>query len=127
MTNWPDGFEEQMRALLGEEAAPFFRAMEEPHVASLRINTLRPGAAEAAAPYAREAVPWCPAGRYLLPGAKPGGNSPAHDAGAYYIQEASAMAPVAVLSPRPVCAPLCPCPVPPPRPPRAPAPPRGRP
>ena len=101
MTNWPDGFEEQMRALLGEEAAPFFRAMEEPHVASLRINTLRPGAAEAAAPYARETVPWCPAGRYLLPGAKPGGNSPAHDAGAYYIQEASAMAPVAALSPRP--------------------------
>ena len=101
--SWPAGFEEQMRALLGEEAAPFFRAMEEEHVSSLRINPLRPGAEEAARPFVEEggAVPWCPAGRYLLPGARPGGGNPAHDAGAYYIQEASAMAPAMALDARP--------------------------
>ena len=96
----PAPFIDNMRALLGDEAAPFFRALEAPYAAALRLNPFRENAAEAAAPFAEAAVPWCPAGRYLRSGARPG-LSPLHAAGAYYIQEASAMAPAMVLDAKP--------------------------
>ncbi len=100
MNAYPQEFLDQMRALLGEETAPFFAALDEPHVTSLRLNTAREGAAQAAEPFTEGIVPWCPEGRYLKAGARPG-LSPLHAAGAYYIQEASAMAPAMVLAPRP--------------------------
>ena len=100
MNAYPQEFLDQMRALLGEETAPFFAALDEPHVTSLRLNTAREGAAQAAEPFTEGIVPWCPEGRYLKTGARPG-LSPLHAAGAYYIQEASAMAPAMVLAPRP--------------------------
>ena len=96
----PAPFIESMRALLGNEAAPFFRALEEPYAAALRLNPFRDGAEAASLPFAEDAVPWCPLGRYIRPGARPG-LSPLQAAGAYYIQEASAMAPAAVLDARP--------------------------
>ena len=98
--SYPQEFLEQMRALLGEETAPFFAALDEPHVTSLRLNTAREGAERAAEPFTEGIVPWCPEGRYLKAGVRPG-LSPLHAAGAYYIQEASAMAPAMVLSPQP--------------------------
>ena len=100
MNRYPQEFLNQMQALLGEETAPFLASLEEPHVSSLRLNTLRPGAEEAAAPLTEGGVPWCPEGRYVREGARPG-LSPLHAAGAYYIQEASAMAPARVLDPQP--------------------------
>ena len=100
MTDLPSAFTESMRALLGSEAAPFFRALEEPFAAALRLNPRRAGAEEAALPFVDGAVPWCPAGRYIRPGARPG-LSPLHAAGAYYIQEASAMAPAMLLDAQP--------------------------
>ncbi|HWG85278.1 MAG TPA: RsmB/NOP family class I SAM-dependent RNA methyltransferase, partial [Deinococcales bacterium] len=45
-------------------------------------------------------VPWCPAGLYLPRSLRPGGHF-LHAAGAYYVQEASAMAVAEVLAPRP--------------------------
>ena len=45
-------------------------------------------------------VPWCPTGFYYDPETRPGLH-PLHAAGAYYLQEPSAMAPVELLDPRP--------------------------
>ena len=100
MIEFPAAFLENMRAQLGEEADLFFSALEEPYAAALRLNPFRAGAEEAAAPFCDGAVPWCPDGRYVAPDARPG-LSPLHAAGAYYIQEASAMAPAMALNAQP--------------------------
>jgi len=89
-----------MQALLGDEAAPFFHALNEPYAAALRLNPLRENTEEAAAALTDGGVPWCGAGRYIRSGARPA-LSPLHAAGAFYIQEASAMAPAVVLDARP--------------------------
>ena len=93
-------FIENMRALLGFEAEALLRALDEAPALALRINPLRQGAESAAAPYAGDAVPWEPNGHYILNGARPGA-SIAHFSGAFYVQEASAMLPAAILAPRP--------------------------
>ena len=90
------GFIANMRALLGEEAGAFFRALEEaPSLALLPHRGM-----EAAEPFIEGAVPWAAGGFYLRPGARPGA-SIAHWAGAFYLQEASAMLPAAALGARP--------------------------
>ena len=81
-----------MRALLGEEAGAFFRALEEAPSLALRPHR----GMEAASPFIEGAVPWAEGGFYLRPGARPGA-SVAHWAGAFYLQEASAMLPAAAL------------------------------
>ena len=96
----PEPFIENMREMLGDEAPAFLHALEQPPALALRLNPRRPGAEAAAAEYAEGVVPWEPLGRYLKPGAKPGAGI-AHWAGAYYIQEASAMVSAAVLAARP--------------------------
>ena len=89
-----------MQTMLGPEYPAFLRAMEEPPALALRLNPRRPGAEAAAAEYIEGAVPWEKLGRYLKPGARPGA-AIAHWAGAYYVQEASAMVSAAVLDARP--------------------------
>lgn len=81
-----------MRALLGEEAGAFFRALEEAPSLALRPHR----GMEAASPFIEGAVPWAEGGFYLRPGARPGA-SVAHWAGAFYLQEASAMLPASAL------------------------------
>ena len=90
------GFIANMRALLGEEAGAFFRALEEAPSLALRPHR----GMEAASPFIEGAVPWAEGGFYLRPGARPGA-SVAHWAGAFYLQEASAMLPAAALNARP--------------------------
>ena len=90
------GFIANMRALLGEEAGAFFRALEEAPSLALRPHR----GMEAAEPFIEGAVPWAAGGFYLRPGARPGA-SVAHWAGAFYLQEASAMLPAAALGARP--------------------------
>ncbi len=90
------GFIANMRALLGEEAGAFFRALEQAPSLALRPHRGM-GAAE---PFIEAAVPWAEGGFYLRPGARPGA-SVAHWAGAFYLQEASAMLPAAALKARP--------------------------
>ena len=99
----PPAFVSRMRAQLGEEADAYFAAMEMPCLRGLRLNPQKPvsGAALEAVGGVEEPVPWYPAlGRYLR-NDSPAGTDPLHEAGAYYLQEPSAMAPVSVLSPRP--------------------------
>ena len=90
-------FIENMRALLGDELGAFLAALDGDYAAALRINPLRPAAAGLAEEFCGGNVPWEPSGRYILEGARPGAGI-AHFAGAFYIQEASAMLPAAVLN-----------------------------
>jgi len=70
--------------------------MQEPLPTALRLNPLK----KAALPWKLAPVPWCPTGFYVPPEIRPGIH-PLHDAGAYYLQEASAMGPVEALAVEP--------------------------
>ena len=96
----PAEFLDEMRALLGDGTPAFLDAMAQPAALALRLNPLRAEAGAAAEPFTEGTVPWEPLGRYLKPGARPGA-AIAHAAGAYYVQEASAMAAAAALDARP--------------------------
>ncbi len=92
----PREFEEQMRRELGGDAPAFLATYKEESLAGLRLNARKGYVPEEdLAP-----VPWCPSGRYVPPGLRPG-KDPLHAAGAYYLQEPSAMAPARALDARP--------------------------
>ncbi len=94
----PEKFLERMQAQLGQEYTQFLESLERPRAVALRFNPLKGAAPEL--PFVRENVPWEPQGYYYDPEARPGLH-PLHEAGVYYLQEASAMAPVALLDPQP--------------------------
>ncbi len=115
----PEGFTAAMADWLGPEWPALRDALEGAPVRGLRLQRLAAdGVAQggsAALAAARPPlplppdlaarlgppVPWLPGpGRYL-PGASPAGHHVLHETGAYYIQEPSAMAAAAALSPRP--------------------------
>ena len=73
-------------------------SLERPRAVALRYNPLKGEAPTM--DFAGENVPWEPMGFYYDPEARPGLH-PYHEAGVYYLQEASAMAPVALLDPQP--------------------------
>ncbi len=95
----PDGFVREIEEMLGSDAPAFFASLEEPAALALRLNPARAGA-EAAEAFIGDPVPWEPLGRYLKPGTRPGAGI-AHAAGAFYLQEASAMVSAAALDPKP--------------------------
>ena len=98
----PEPFLVRMKQMLGEEYGAFLRSYEEPETFSLRINPLKAQSQELAGrtDFLEEAVDWEQDGFYYRPDARPG-RHPYHEAGVYYIQEASAMAPAAALGARP--------------------------
>lgn len=98
----PDAFLENMRRLLGDEYPAFLHSQDESPALALRLNPKRQNAEAAALPFVDGVVPWAAHGRYLKPDMefRPG-SSIAHAAGAFYLQEASAMASAAVLDARP--------------------------
>ena len=94
----PEAFLQRMQAQLGQEYEQFLMSLERPRAVALRFNPLkgeRPNL-----PFVGESVPWEPLGVYYDPEARPGLHV-YHEAGVYYLQEASAMAPVALLDPQP--------------------------
>ena len=93
-------FIDEIRAQLGDELPAFLRALDEAPALAMRINPLRPGAFRAAEEYLGAAVPWARHGYYLRENARPGA-SLAHDLGAFYLQEASAMVSASVLDAQP--------------------------
>ena len=94
----PQAFIARMRAQLGPDADAYFSALDEPYFRGLRLNP-RKRCPEPEGTL--EPVPWNAAfGRYLSQESA-AGLDPLHEAGAYYIQEPSAMSPVAVLNPQP--------------------------
>lgn len=102
MTELPEEFRKRMTALLGSEYPDFLASYNRPRQLSLRVNTLKADeqSIRKLLPYLEENVPWEKSGIYFAEyedDAHRPGKSPLHEAGCYYIQEASAMA-VAALS-----------------------------
>ncbi|MBQ2956024.1 MAG: RsmF rRNA methyltransferase first C-terminal domain-containing protein [Clostridia bacterium] len=95
-----EAFLAEIRAILGDETPAFLAEMDRPYAHTLRLNPFRENAEEAASPFTEGAVEWCADGRYYRNDTRPG-LSPLHFAGAYYIQEASAMAPAMALDAQP--------------------------
>ena len=94
---FPTEFLDRMHRLLGkDELADFLAAADRPRAVALRFNALK----KLPAVCGGAPVPWAENGYYYDPETRPG-LSPYHDAGAYYLQEASAMAPAGLLDVRP--------------------------
>ncbi len=97
----PKAFTDRMREDLGDEADSFLGSYLCAPKKALRINTLKIGQDEEdRLTSGMERVPWEAHGYYYADTDEPG-KSPLHSAGAYYIQEPSAMAPVNLLDVRP--------------------------
>ena len=94
----PEAFLKRMEHQLGEEYPAFLAALERPRAVALRFNPLKGEAPHM--DFTGDPVPWEPRGYYYDPNARPGLH-PYHEAGVYYLQEASAMAPVSLLDPQP--------------------------
>lgn len=94
----PQAFLDRMEQQLGKEYPAFLASLERPRAVALRFNPLKGNQPEL--PFVGENVPWEPMGYYYDPEARPGLH-PYHEAGVYYLQEASAMAPVQLLDPQP--------------------------
>lgn len=93
----PKEYLERMQALLGEEYPDYLDSFTAPRVTSLRANTqkISPKELKERLPFLEEAVPWAPEGFYFREGTP--SKHPYYFAGLYYLQEASAMAPGAML------------------------------
>ena len=94
----PEAFLKRIHTQLGEEYEDFLRALERPRAVALRFNPLKGEVPQL--PFVGSPVPWEPMGYYYDPDSRPGLHL-YHEAGVYYLQEASAMAPVALLDPQP--------------------------
>ena len=92
----------RMQTLLGEDFADFIASYEKPVHPSLRVNILKLSAKELReiAPFLGDPIPWQRNGFYYpADGDIRPGKHPLHEAGAYYIQEASAMLPASLCPP----------------------------
>ena len=94
----PQAFLDRMRHQLGEEYPAYLASLERPRAVALRFNPLK--GQRPALDFVGAEVAWEPEGFYYDPEARPGLH-PYHEAGVYYLQEASAMSAVALLDPRP--------------------------
>ena len=92
---FPKGWIEQLSPLLGQELPDFLRSYDLPPARGVRMRPGLPKLEEA-----EEKVPWAENAWYL-PLESAAGISPAHEAGAYYLQEPSAMAAAGALRPVP--------------------------
>ncbi len=94
----PSDFLARQRRLLGDEFDAFLAAYQAPRSAGLRLN---PRKRTAPLPqFCGAPIPWAQSAYFQLPDVRPGLHS-YHDAGVYYLQEPSAMAPAALLDAQP--------------------------
>lgn len=98
----PQDFVNRMKEMLGDEYEAFEKSYEHAKYQSLRINPLKTQREKflEQVPFLLEPVPWCDRGFYYA-GEDTPGKHPYHEAGVYYIQEPSAMAPVEYLEVKP--------------------------
>ena len=94
----PEAFLQRLQAQLGEEYPQYLASLDRPRAVALRFNPLKGQAPSL--PFVQDPVPWEPNGYYYDPESRPGLH-PYHEAGVYYLQEASAMSAVALLDPQP--------------------------
>lgn len=99
----PRDFVNSMKSLLGDEFEKFESSYDQERFAGLRYNPLKCSreAFDGAMDISLKPVPWATEGFYYDLNDRPG-KHPYHEAGAYYIQEPSAMSAVAVLDPEPL-------------------------
>ncbi|WP_234410358.1 RsmB/NOP family class I SAM-dependent RNA methyltransferase [Caldalkalibacillus mannanilyticus] len=98
MIKLPVEFERRMIQLLGEEYPKFIESFSDPRHYGLRINTLKWSVEEALhhLPFELSAIDWVKEGFYYSENERPA-KHPYYQAGLYYIQEPSAMAPGATI------------------------------
>ena len=91
----PEKFLERMQNMLGEEYPAFLESLSGKRYRALRLNPLKTRIQEGKEklPFTLSPVPWTKNGFYYEEEEQPG-KHPYHEAGLYYIQEPSAMAPV---------------------------------
>ncbi len=94
----PEQFLARMQCQLGADFDAFLESFQRPRAVALRFNPLK--GEPPTLPFVMDNVPWEPMGYYYDPQSRPGLHG-YHEAGVYYLQEASAMAPVALLDPQP--------------------------
>lgn len=94
----PTDFLNRMEKLLGEEYPAFLASLERPLQKGLRRSGRK--GTQMQLPFVTEEIPWAERGYYYEMDARPG-KHPYHEAGLYYLQEPSAMAPAALLRPQP--------------------------
>ncbi|MBQ5748514.1 MAG: RsmB/NOP family class I SAM-dependent RNA methyltransferase [Oscillospiraceae bacterium] len=95
----PEAFLQKMKTLLGTEFDEFLCACDRPLQTGLRRNPLKSCTASLDR-FGLSPVPWEATGFYYDASTRPG-LSALHDAGVYYLQEPSAMAPAALLDAKP--------------------------
>ncbi len=95
----PADFLSRMEGQLGPAFPVFLSSYDRPRAVGLRFNPLK-AQSFPALPFLQEPVPWAKNGWYYDPDSRPGLH-PFHEAGLYYLQEPSAMAPVTLLDPKP--------------------------
>lgn len=98
----PQQFLDRMKEMLGDEYEAFLSGYDKPKFQSLRVNPLKGSIEELKekVDFLTVPVPWAKGGSYYEEDARPG-KHPYHEAGVYYIQEASAMAPAGNLDVQP--------------------------
>ena len=94
----PEKFLERMQNMLGEEYPAFLESLSGKRYRALRLNPLKTRIQEGKEklPFTLSPVPWTKNGFYYEEEEQPG-KHPYHEAGLYYVQEPSAMAPVPCL------------------------------
>ena len=102
----PEAFLQRMQEQLGEEYPRFLASYDQPRHQALRLNRIKKTESGESmkealtALFRMEQVPWAENGYYYDQATQPG-KHPYHEAGLYYIQEPSAMAPAGFLEVRP--------------------------
>ena len=98
----PQPFLDRMQEMLGDEYEVFLSGYDKPKFQSLRVNPLKGSVEELKekVDFLKTPVAWAKGGFYYEEDARPG-KHPYHEAGVYYIQEASAMAPAGNLDVQP--------------------------
>ena len=97
---FPELFEARMKALLGDEYAAFLASYDRPRNVGLRLNPLKTETPPDLSQFGLTPVSWAENGFYYDPATRPG-LSAWHEAGLYYLQEPSAMAPAGLLDVQP--------------------------
>lgn len=103
--NLPQDFKERMKLQLGESYGDFLACYENDRVCGLRYNPLKIEKEQLVQALLKHGIPleeveWAGEGFYYPADAQPG-RLPLHEAGAYYIQEPSAMITAELLEPKP--------------------------
>ena len=94
--NLPPDFLRERKPILGAEWEDFLQSYDTPRAYGLRRN---PFQGCDTLPFSLKPVAWAEDGYYFDPEERPG-RHPLHEAGAYYIQEPSAMSVVSLLDPQ---------------------------